>query len=49
MVNVQTLYPGRTVPLMVTAVVGGALFSEALVHLLFRVFPSERPERERSA
>ena len=35
-VNVQTLYPGRAVPLMVTTVVGGALLSEALVQLLFR-------------
>lgn len=37
-VNVQTLYPGRAVPLMVTSVVGGALLSEALVQLLLRFF-----------
>ncbi|MBO6936163.1 MAG: cation:proton antiporter [Deltaproteobacteria bacterium] len=44
-VNVQTLYPGRAVPLMVTAVVGGSLFSEALVHLLFRVFATDARPR----
>ncbi len=43
-VNVQTLYPGRAVPLMVTSVVGGALLSEALVQLLLRFFrPRETP------
>ncbi len=36
-VNVQTLYPGRAAPLMVTAVVGGALASEILVQLTSRV------------
>ncbi|MCZ7682816.1 MAG: cation:proton antiporter [Sandaracinaceae bacterium] len=42
-VNVQTLYPGRAVPLMVTAVVGGALVSEVLVQLTSRL--SSRPSR----
>ncbi len=35
-VNVQTLYPGRAVPLMVTAIVGGALVSEMLVQITAR-------------
>lgn len=39
-VNVQTLYPGRAVPLMVTTVVGGALVSEVLGQLRLR---SRRP------
>lgn len=46
-VNVQTLYPGRAVPLMVTAVVGGALVSEILVQLTSRL--SGRPPRPTAA
>ncbi|MBX3274017.1 MAG: cation:proton antiporter [Sandaracinaceae bacterium] len=35
-VNLKTLYPGETVPIMVTAVVGGALFSELHVQVSSR-------------
>jgi Kef-type K+ transport system membrane component KefB len=41
-VNVQTLYPGRAVPLMITVVVGGALASEVLVQLSSRLFRSRQ-------
>jgi hypothetical protein len=35
-VNVETLYQGRALPLMITAVVGGALLSEVFVQLSMR-------------
>lgn len=44
-VNVQTLYPGRAVPLMITVVVGGALVAEVLVQLSSRLFKSRRANR----
>lgn len=45
-VNVQTLYPGRAVPLMVTAVVGGALVSEVMVQLWLRARRASAPPAE---